>query len=124
MKLVKQDGELYILVRSGARRDNERAMQRRRLKNLVNRLHELRQQKLTRDQLLIEPEAAREDARPRRGGSSSCNCPRTTNPSLRDVRLRLNGQTLRETRRREGNYLLRSNLTSGDPAQLWGSICN
>jgi hypothetical protein len=26
---------------------------------------------------------------------------------------------LREARRREGSYLLRSNLTGGDPAQLW-----
>jgi hypothetical protein len=32
---------------------------------------------------------------------------------------RLNWQKLREARRREGSYLLRSNLTGGDPAQLW-----
>jgi hypothetical protein len=32
---------------------------------------------------------------------------------------RLNWQTLRQARRREGSYLLRSNLTGGDPAQLW-----
>ena len=32
---------------------------------------------------------------------------------------RLNWQTLREARRREGSYLLRSNVTGGDPAQLW-----
>jgi hypothetical protein len=32
---------------------------------------------------------------------------------------RLNWQRLRETRRREGSYLLRSNVTGGDPAQLW-----
>ena len=31
----------------------------------------------------------------------------------------LNWQNLREARRREGSYLLRSNLTGGDPAQLW-----
>jgi transposase len=82
VKLVEQDGELYILARSGARRDKEQAMRRRRLKKLIKRLHELRQQKLTRDQLLI-------------------------------------WQELREARRREGSYLLRSNVTGGDPAQLW-----
>jgi transposase len=49
VKLVEQDSELYILARSGARRDKEQAMRRRRLKKLVKRLHELRQQKLTRD---------------------------------------------------------------------------
>jgi hypothetical protein len=54
VKLVEKDDELYILARSGARRDKEQAMRRRRLKKLVKRLHELRQQKLTRDQLLIK----------------------------------------------------------------------
>jgi hypothetical protein len=32
---------------------------------------------------------------------------------------KLNWQKLREARRREGSYLLRSNLTGGDPAKLW-----
>ena len=39
VKLVEQDGELYILARSGARRDKGPAMRRRRLKKLVKRLH-------------------------------------------------------------------------------------
>ena len=39
VKLVEQDGELYILARSGARRDKEQAMRRRRLKKLIKRLH-------------------------------------------------------------------------------------
>ena len=71
VKLVEQDGELYILARSGARRDKEQAMRRRRLKKLVKRLHELRQQKLTRDQLLIKLGAARKRLDRRSGGSSS-----------------------------------------------------
>src|SRR3954449_404084 len=62
VKLVEQDGELYILARSGARRGKEQAMRRGRLKKLVKRLHELRQQKLTRDQLLIKLGAARKEA--------------------------------------------------------------
>ncbi|MGH7209870.1 MAG: IS1634 family transposase, partial [Acetobacteraceae bacterium] len=64
VKLVEQDRELYILARSGARRDKEQAMRRRRLKKLVKRLHELRQQKLTRDQLLIKLGAAKKEAGP------------------------------------------------------------
>ena len=64
VKLVEQDGELYILARSGARRDKEQAMRRRRLKKLVKRLKELRQQKLTRDQLLIKLGVARKEAGP------------------------------------------------------------
>jgi hypothetical protein len=31
----------------------------------------------------------------------------------------LNKQKLKEVRRREGSYLLRSNITEGDPAELW-----
>jgi transposase len=62
VKLVEQDGELYILARSGPRRDKEQAMRRRRLKKLIKRLQELRQQKLTRDQLLIKLGAARKEA--------------------------------------------------------------
>src|SRR6201981_762314 len=41
VKLIEQDGELFILARSGGRRDKEQAMRRRRLKKLVKRLHEL-----------------------------------------------------------------------------------
>ena len=64
VKLVEQDGELYVLARSGARRDKEQAMRRRRLKKLIKRLHELRQQKLKRDQLLIKMGAARKEPGP------------------------------------------------------------
>jgi hypothetical protein len=39
-------------------------MRRPRLKKLVKRLHELRQQKLTRDQLLIKLGAAGKEAGP------------------------------------------------------------
>lgn len=42
VKLVEEDGEVYILARSGARRDKEQAMRRRRLRKLLVRLKELR----------------------------------------------------------------------------------
>src|SRR5271157_3084273 len=35
------------------------------------------------------------------------------------LHLRPNRKKLRTTRRREGRYLLRTNLTDNDPAQLW-----
>ena len=120
VKLVEQDGELYILARSGARRDKEQAMRRRRLKKLVKRLHELRQQKLTRDQLLIKLGAARKEAGPAAWRIIDLCLPdkdQTVTPET--FCFRLNWQNLREARRREGSYLLRSNLTGGDPAQLW-----
>ena len=120
VKLVEQDGELYILARSGARRDKEQAMRRRRLRKLVKRLHELRQQKLTRDQLLIKLGAARKEAGPAVWRIIDLRLPdKDQAVSPNTFGFRLNWQKLREARRREGSYLLRSNLTDGDPAQLW-----
>jgi hypothetical protein len=120
VKLVEQDGELYILARSGARRDKEQAMRRRRLKKLVKRLHELRQQKLTRDQLLIKLGAARKEAGPAAWRIIDIHLPdRDQAVTPETFGFRLNWPRLREARRREGSYLLRSNVTGSDPAQLW-----
>jgi transposase len=120
VKLVEQDGELYILARSGARRDKEQAMRRRRLKKLLKRLHELRQQKLTRDQLLLKLGAARKAAGPAAWRIIDLRLPDQDQPVTPETfAFRLNWQRLREARRREGSYLLRSNVIGGDPAQLW-----
>jgi hypothetical protein len=40
-------------------------------------------------------------------------------PKLAAFHYALDRKKLRQTRRREGRYLLRSNLTEGDPATLW-----
>jgi len=120
VKLVERDGELYILARSDGRRDKERAMRRRRLKKLIKRLHELRQQKLTRDQLLIKLGAARKEAGPAAYRLIDIQLPDKDQPVTPDTFcFKLNWNKLREARRREGSYLLRSNLTDSDPAKLW-----
>ena len=62
MKLLAQDGELYILAQSRARIYKERGMRRRRLKKLWRRLHELRGQSLRRDELLLKLGAAKKEA--------------------------------------------------------------
>jgi len=119
-KLVEQDDELYVLARSGARRDKEQAIRRRRLKKLVKRLQELRRQKLKRDQLLIKLGAAKREAGPTVYRIMDIQLPGKDQPVTPETfSFRLNWQRLRETRRREGSYLLRSNLTERDPAQLW-----
>ena len=120
VKLVEQDGELYILARSGARRDKEQAMRRRRLRKLINRLRELRQQKLTRDQLLIKLGAAKKEAGPAVYRILDISLPGKDEAVTPETfSFKLNWQHLREARRREGSYLLRSNLTGGDAAKLW-----
>jgi transposase len=119
VKLLEQDEELYVLALSQGRRNKERAMRRRRLKKLCRRLHELQGQKLTRDELLLKLGAAKKAAGrayhlvaiqlPDPGQSVS---PETFTFALRKDKLRI-------VRRREGRYLLRSNLTGEDPAALW-----
>jgi hypothetical protein len=119
VKLLDKDGEIYVLAKSAGRVDKERAMRRRRLKKLWKRLHQLQQQKLTRDQLLIKLGAAKKEAGrayylvdiqlPEKDQEVTAQ---TFNFSLRKKKLRL-------VRRREGRYLLRSNLSAKDPALLW-----
>ncbi len=62
VKLIKEDGELYVLVRSDSRVDKERAMRRRRLKKLWKRLAELKEMDQSRDELLMRLGAARKEA--------------------------------------------------------------
>ena len=120
VKLIEQDGELYILARSGPRRDKEQAMRRRRLKQLIKRLHELRQQKLTRDQLLIKLGAARKEAGQAAWRIIDLQLPGKDQAVTPETFcFRLNWPKLRTARRREGSYLLRSNMTGRDPAELW-----
>jgi transposase len=120
VKLAEQDGELYVLARSGARRDKEQAIRRRRLKKLLKRLHELRQQKLTRDQLLIKLGAAKKEAGAAVYRIIDIQLPETDQPVTPETfGFRLNWPRLRQARRREGSYLLRTNLTASDAAQLW-----
>ena len=118
--MVEQDGEVYVLARSGDRRAKEQGIRRRRLKKLVKRLHELRQQKLTRDQLLIKLGAAKKEAGPLAYRIMDIQLPNKDQPVTPETfNFRVNRQKLREARRREGSYILRSNLTGNDPAQLW-----
>jgi transposase len=119
VKLLDQGGELYVLARSAGRVDKERSMRRRRLKKLLKRLHELQAQTLTRDQLLLKLGAAKKEAG-RAYGLVDIQWPgkdQTVTPET--FRFTLNRCKLRMARRREGSYLLRSNLQGDHPALLW-----
>jgi len=119
VKLLETEGEIYILARSQGRVQKERAMRRRRLKRLWKRLAELQHQSLTRDQLLIKLGAAKKEAG-RAYGLVDLRLPDQDEPvSPESFTFTLNRKKLRQVRRREGHYLLRSNLSGDDPAQLW-----
>jgi hypothetical protein len=113
VKLLPQAGELYVLARSASRVAKERAIRRKQLKRLWQRLRQLQGMTLTRDQLLLKLGAARQrwpaawrlvEVAPQADGT---------------LRLALNRAKLRQLRQREGQYLLRTNLTDRDPAALW-----
>lgn len=119
VKLLATEGEIYLLARSHGRVQKERAMRRRRLKQLWKRLGELQQQTLTRDQLLLKLGAAKKEAG-RAYGLIVLRLPERDEPvNPATFTFALNRLKLRQVRRREGHYLLRTNLCGDDPAQLW-----
>jgi len=115
VKLLAQQDELYVLAQSDDRVNKERSMRRRQLKWLWARLKQLSTMKLKREDLLMKLGAAKQK----------------TPSAWRLVQIevdkkgkavftyRLNRDKLRRQRRREGRYLLRTNLTETDPAKLW-----
>jgi transposase len=119
VKLLERDNEVYVLALSTDRLNKERAMRRRVLKRLIKRLHELRAQELTRDQVLMKLGAAKKEAgnvwRLLNIVPPPSAQPRMTN----SFQFSINRQKLRQARLREGRYLLRSNLTETAPATLW-----
>lgn len=119
IKLVEHDGETYILAKSLGRVQKERAMRKRKLHNLWARLKAMQTQALSRDQLLIKLGAAKKEAG-RAFSLVKIDLPQANEPvTPATFMFRLDKDKLRITRRREGAYLLRSNLTDKDPAKLW-----
>ena len=119
VKLLEHEDELYILARSNDRVNKERAMRRRRLKKLWRRLGELRNQRISRDQLLLKIGAAKKDAG-RVYGLVDVRLPKKNQPVTPGTfTYFLRKDRLRVQRRREGQYPLRTNLRGEDPAGLW-----
>jgi hypothetical protein len=114
VKLLPQEGELYVLARSAERVAKERAMRRRQLKWLWKRLPELQGMKLRREELLMKLGAARQQT-----PSAWRLVEVEVDPAQATFTYRLHRDKLRQVRRREGRYLLRSNLTETDPAVVW-----
>ena len=121
VKLLPQQGECYVFAQSASRIDKERAMRRRQLKQLWKRLPELRQMKhLKRDGLLMKLGAARQQW-PTAWRLVAIRVPKKDEANQRaDIHVAIAQEAkLRQVRRREGRYLLRTNLTEEDPAKLW-----
>ena len=120
VKLLEDGEEIYVYAQSHPRIQKERAMRKRRLKQLIRKLNDLRHQKrLTRDGLLMKLGAAKKDAG-RAFGLMAITLPELDEPiNPQTFHWRINRRKYRQAYRREGRYLLRSNLPPGDPARLW-----
>jgi transposase len=119
VKLLSEAGELYVLAESKDRVNKERSMRRRQLKGLVKRLQELIQMELTRDQLLLKLGAAKSQF-PAAWRLVTLQVPDPETEMRRpNFTFALRRDKLRQVRRREGRYLLRSNLSAQAPEKLW-----
>jgi transposase len=114
VKLLAQEDELYVLAQSRMRIHKERAIRRRKLKWLWARLKELSAMSLTREELLMKLGAARA-----KGPAAWRLVDIEVAPQGATFGYQLNRKKLKEVRRREGRYLLRTNLCGQDPALLW-----
>ncbi len=109
----------YVFAQSDARIDKERAMRKRRLKRYLAKLASFSGKAIERDELLMKIGAARHEAgraaelvKLRLPGKDKRGEPQSFGYAL-------DRDKLRKVRRREGRYLLRTNLTSHDPNELW-----
>lgn len=114
VKLLPQDGEVYVFAQSTDRVAKERAMRNRQLKRLWARLRQLATMSLSAKELLMKLGAARSQYP---AGWRLVQV--SVSPDHTAFTYRLDRDKLRQVRRREGRYLLRTNLTDTDPAQLW-----
>jgi hypothetical protein len=114
VKCVPEDGEMYVLTESPERVNKERAMRRRALKKYWKRLGELaRLKNPKRDEVLLKLGQAAGEA-----GLAARLVQVEVSPAG-TLTYQLLRDKLRVIRRREGRYLLRTNLTDYNPDELW-----
>jgi hypothetical protein len=122
VKLVEEDGEVYVLARSEDRRQKERAIRRRKLKRFVKGLNALKRRPVSRDVLLQKIGALKAEA----GLVKQfvrIHLPKEGEPVTRETfRCSFDRAGWRRSRDREGAYLLRGYLPEamvGSGPDLW-----
>jgi len=122
VKLLPGEEEVTVFIESGDRVNKERAMRRRRMKKLLKHLAALAAKPIAYETLLQKIGAVRHEAgRDARfvtvtlPGLPKNGVPKTPATFTYGI----DRDALRKGRRREGRYLLRSNILGGDPASLW-----
>lgn len=119
VKLLAEEGEIYVLAKSEGRRAKEQAIRRRKLVGLLGKLRAMRRSLPERDKLLMRIGAAKKEAG-RAWWFVRVNLPEEGEEVSRETfRFAVNKEKLRKAELRDGHYLLRSNLVGEDPAVLW-----
>ena len=122
VKILKHESEFYVYVESHDRVAKERSMRRCRLKRLWASLHELRNRKnITRDNLLMHIGVLKKEAG-RDFGLVRLSIPNPQESvNKHTFHFKLDRERLRRALRREGRYLLRSNMQATSPETVWES---
>jgi transposase len=119
VKLLPQEGEVYVLARSVARQKKESAMRRRKLRKFWEGLKRLRANCRRRDRLLERLAVLRHEA----GRAAKLVEVHTPGPdelvNEQTFWYRFKREAYRRARRRDGSYLLRTTLAADEPEKLW-----
>lgn len=119
VKLLAQDGEVFVLAQSQARQKKETAMRRRKLRKLWDGLKRLRANCRDRDRLLERLAVLKHEAG-RAAHVVEIHTPAAGDPvNEQTFRYRIKRDAYRQARRRDGAYLLRTTLPPDQPETLW-----
>lgn len=115
VKSLPQDGETYVYTESPERVAKERSMRLRALKKYWKRLGQIAAlQRPKRDEVLVKLGQAKQEA-----GRLAASLVKVAVDAEGRLVYQLNKYKLRQIRRREGRYLLRTNLADHEPDTLW-----
>ena len=126
VKLFREGEELYVVAKSGGRREKENAMRRKKLARLLGALRRMRGE-TSRDRLLLRLGAAKSKAG-RAASLLEINLPPATPTKGKkksqpmepgSFTFKLKKEELKEAELYDGHYLLRSNLSDKEPEWLW-----
>ncbi|HMD15714.1 MAG TPA: IS1634 family transposase [Terriglobales bacterium] len=119
VKLFSQDGETYVLAKSEGRQQKEIAIRRKKLARLLRKLRRMRKSLPKRDQLLLRIGAAKTEAG-RAFGFVKIRVPgKDEEVTRKTFTFHTDRAKLQDAQRRDGHYLLRTNMVAEDPAVLW-----
>ena len=122
VKVLPKDGEVYVLVQSADRVAKERSMRRRRLRRYLEQLQQLKDRKRPhqRDELHQALGGAKKLAgRDARFVEIDVTLEGEGDAQRARLNFHLMRDRLRKAWRREGRYLLRTNLSENDGAKIW-----